>query len=43
MNPVYFKYFGNYTSLSNWELADMPKLPKRQTYTPKLNNKSKRY
>ena len=29
--------------LSNWEAAEMPKPPKRQTYTPKLNRKTKRY
>ena len=42
MNPI--KYFIYYDEpLTQWELNDMPKLPKRQTYTPVINRKSKRY
>jgi hypothetical protein len=29
--------------VSNWDAAKLPKLAKRSTFTPPMNNKTKRY
>jgi hypothetical protein len=43
MNFYTSRYRDDYKRESNWDAAKLPKLAKRSTFTPKMNNKTKRY